>query len=96
VSDSFDNRAVLVHIQAVISNRHDVFWKGFPGLVWSNSLASDSVMIMAALQRPRRPQLEAIAEEFGWDRVQAEWKLLQEEHLKPLHRALVDGMLAAI
>jgi hypothetical protein len=78
------------------SDRKDAFWKKFPGLVWSNAHASDSVMIMAALHRPRLEQLQAIAEEFGFDRVLAEWEVLQEEGLKPIHVKMVVGMLDEI
>jgi hypothetical protein len=78
------------------SDRNYTFWKQFPGLVWSNPHASDSVMIMAALMRPRSEQLTSIAKEFGFDRVLAEWVLLQEEDLKPVHLEMVAEMLGEI
>ncbi len=53
-------------------------------------------MIMAALMRPRLEQLTSIAEEFGFDRVLAEWELLQEEDLKPVHLEMVAEMLGEI
>lgn len=77
-------------------DRNDHFWKNFPGLVWSNADASDSVMIMAALNRPRLEQLEAIATEFGFDRVLAEWEVLQEEGLKPIHLEIANEILDEI
>ncbi len=75
------------------STRRADFWVKFPGLVWSNSKASDSVMIMAALQRPRFHQLLAISEEFGVDRVLEEWKLLQTEDLPTSLVDMVSPML---
>jgi hypothetical protein len=78
------------------SDRNYSYWRRFPGLVWSNAHASDSVMIMAALMRPRLEQLAPIAEEFGFDRVLAEWELLQEEDLKPVHLEMVTDILGEI
>ncbi len=75
------------------SSRRDVFWKKFPGLVWSNSKASDSVMIMAALTRPRFHEILAICEEFGLDRVLEEWKLLQTEGVSPIGIEMVSSIL---
>jgi hypothetical protein len=78
------------------STRRADFWVKFPGLVWSNSKASDSVMIMAALQRPRFHQLLEICLEFGIDRVMKEWNLLHEEIGNPLLASMVLGMLENI
>ena len=76
----------LSHIHLMESERRDLFWKKFPGLVWSNSKASDSVMIMAALTRPRFHEILAICEEFGFERVSHEWDELRKEDV-PLSRA---------
>ncbi len=73
--------------------RREAFWKKFPGLVWSNSKASDSVMIMAALSRPRFHQILAICEEFGLDRVLEEWKLLQAEEVPASRVKMVSSIL---
>jgi len=75
------------------SERRADFWKKFPGLVWSNSKASDSVMIMAALTRPRFHEILAICEEFGLDRVMEEWKDLQAEGVSPTGVKMVSSML---
>ena len=75
------------------SARRDAFWARFPGLVWSNSKASDSVMIMAALTRPRFHQILAICEEFGLDRVMEEWRLLQTEGVSPTGIEMVSSIL---
>jgi hypothetical protein len=78
------------------SSRRDAFWAKFPGLVWSNSKASDSVMIMAALTRPRFHQLLEICLEFGMDRVMKEWDLIREEIGEPIRTSVVLGMLENI
>jgi hypothetical protein len=75
------------------SERRADFWKKFPGLVWSNSKASDSVMIMAALTRPRFHEILAICEEFGLDRVMEEWKDLQAEGVPVSRIEMVSSML---
>ena len=75
------------------SSRRDAFWKKFPGLVWSNSKASDSVMIMAALTRPRFHQILAVCEEFGLERVMEEWKILQTEGVPESRIKMVSSML---
>ncbi len=67
--------------------RRNGFWDQFPGLVWSNSHASDSVMIRAALSRPRFEQLLNIVTEFGLERMQSEWKVLDEENTTETQRA---------
>jgi hypothetical protein len=73
--------------------RRDAFWKKFPGLLWSNSKAADSVMIRAALMRPRFHELLAIAEEFGLERVTLEWNELQEDELSATRRKIVSSIL---
>jgi len=75
------------------SARRAAFWARFPGLVWSNSKASDSVMIMAALTRPRFHQLLAICEEFGLERVMEEWRLLQTEGVPASRIEMVSSIL---
>jgi len=77
----------------VDSSRRAAFWAKFPGLVWSNSKASDSVMIMAALTRPRFHQILAICEEFGLERVLEEWRLLQTEDVPASRVKMVSSML---
>ncbi len=79
--------------------RREWFWKQFPGLVWSNSKASDTVMIRAALSRPYENRLETIAQEFGLERMQHEWEVLCADKITPLserHIALVSNMLDRI
>ena len=75
------------------SERRDIFWKKFPGLVWSNSKASDSVMIMAALTRPRFHEILAICEEFGLERVEREFAIVKDEVASPVLISMVSGML---
>ena len=75
------------------SERRDAFWKEFPGLVWSNRKASDSVMIMAALTHPRFHEILAICEEFGFERVMEEWRLLQAEGMSARLVEMVSPML---
>jgi len=75
------------------SERRDIFWKKFPGLVWSNSQASDSVMIMAALTRPRFHEILAICEEFGLERVEREFAIVKDEVASPVLISMVSGML---
>jgi hypothetical protein len=58
------------------AKRNGSFWQRYPGLVWSNSQASDSVMIRAALARPQAAVLKAIAEEFGSERLRGEWEIM--------------------
>jgi hypothetical protein len=76
------------------SIRRDAFWKKFPGLVWSNSKASDSVMIMAALTRPRFHEILAISEEFGLDRVKEEWNVMVSEGEPASLVEMVSSILA--
>ena len=47
-----------------------------PGLVWSNSQASGSVCIRAALLRPRFHTILDACLEFGLERVRYEWEVL--------------------
>jgi hypothetical protein len=78
------------------SERRDPFWKKFPGLVWSNSEASDSVMIRAALTRFRFHELLAICLEFGLDRVVHEFEVIREELGAPERISTISGMLTNI
>jgi excisionase family DNA binding protein len=76
--------------------RKDSFWKQFPGLVWSNSKASDTVMIRAILSRPKKERLEAVAREFGVKRLQREWSILRDDKITPLspkHISMVSELL---
>ncbi len=75
------------------SSRRDAFWAKHRGLVWSNSKASDSVMIMAALTRERFHEILAICEEFGLNRVRKEWKLLQTEGVSAAGIEMVSSIL---
>jgi excisionase family DNA binding protein len=75
---------------------HESFWKQFPGLVWSNSKASDTVMIRAVLTRPKKERLEAVGREFGMKRLQREWSILRRDKITPLsprHVSLVSDLL---
>jgi hypothetical protein len=69
-----------------MANRH-AFWQRHPGLVWSNPEADDSAFIGAALLRPRFSRLLDIAAEFGVERLQHEWALLQAEATPEARRA---------
>ena len=55
------------------------FWSKYPGIVWSNPDADDSVMISNALLQARSKILAAIAQHFGWSRLAREWQLLKAE-----------------
>ena len=68
------------------SSKQD-FWKGHPGLVWSNSQAPDTVYIRAALLRPRFGRLLDIALEFGAERLRLEWQVLLADPLVETERA---------
>ena len=78
-------------------SRDSAFWKanGGVGLVWSNSNASDSVMIAHALLRPDFHLLLAIAARFGLARLKSEWERVKRgivaagfpEELMQLERA---------
>ncbi len=50
-----------------------------PGLVWSNSQASDEVWIRAALLHPRFHTILDACIEFGLERVRHEWQVLTQE-----------------
>jgi hypothetical protein len=63
------------------------FWEKFPGLVWSNPNASDAVQIRAALTEPRFEVLLEIAQQFGLERLRAEWAVLTEEGTAETRRA---------
>jgi len=63
------------------------FWQRHRGLVWSNPDADDSARIRAALVRPRFRRLLGIALEFGLERVQSEWELLQGDKTFEVERA---------
>lgn len=79
--------------------RRDSFWKQFPGLAWSNSKASDTVMIRAALTRPKKERLEAVGREFGLRRLQREWSVLRHDKITPLspkHISVVSHFLDEI
>ena len=57
----------------------DLFWKKYPGLVWSNRHAGDAVRIRAALMRPLFPVLLDIAARFGVNRLECEWATLRDD-----------------
>jgi len=59
-----------------MATSHQEFWRKHPGLVWSNPEADDSVRIRAALMRPRFGLLLHVAVEFGFERLQDEWRQL--------------------
>ncbi len=67
--------------------RHPEFWDQFPGLVWSNEHASDDIMIRAALSRPKFEQLVMIAAEYGLNRLQNEWNVLDQESTDETNKA---------
>jgi|GraSoiStandDraft_46_1057282.scaffolds.fasta_scaffold1291282_1 hypothetical protein len=75
-----------MYFQHVEPNRVE-FWRKFPGLVWSNPEAGDSVYLRAALLRASFTILLAAAKEFGLDRLRQEWKLLDEENTHEAERA---------
>jgi len=74
------------------------FWERFPGLVWSNSKAGDSVRIRAALLRPRFETILAIALEFGLERIDGEWAILTSDPETNTRRSkpLVERIIANI
>jgi hypothetical protein len=81
------------------TERDDLFWKDFPGLVWSNSKASDTVMICAALTRPKTDYITRIAAHFGIDRVQQAWEDLLDDPMDPyssVHVSVVNRILGNI
>jgi len=89
----------MSYLACMEDERREWFWKQFPGLVWSNSKASDTVMIRAALSRPYENRLEAIGWEFGLERVRQEWAVLCADKITPFssrHITLVSDMLDRI
>ena len=74
------------------------FWDRHPGLVWSNPNASDTIFIRAALVRPRFDTLVDFAQEFGLERLRAEWKVLETEGTPEARRAtpIVERILRNI
>jgi hypothetical protein len=89
----------MSYLSRMEDERREWFWKQFPGLVWSNSKASDTVMIRAALSRPYENRLEAIGWEFGLARVRQEWAVLCADKITPFssrHIDLVSDMLDRI
>ncbi|HMC27264.1 MAG TPA: hypothetical protein VKM56_05650 [Verrucomicrobiae bacterium] len=66
---------------------NNLFWQRHPGLVWSNPEAEDAVYIRAALLRPRFGQLLEIASQFGFERVQSEWRYLLGDPTPEVERA---------
>ncbi len=78
------------------SERRDEFWKKFPGLVWSNSQASDAVMIRATLMQYRFHQLLEVCLEFGLDRVMHEFEMTRDELGAPERISTISEMLTNI
>ena len=62
------------------------FWRKHPGIVWSNRQADDGVRIRLALMNPIFPILLDIAVEFGLERLEQEWALLQSDVETDTHR----------
>jgi hypothetical protein len=92
-------RRILLYLTRMDIERRIEFWKRFPGLVWSNPDASDTVMIRAALARPKTDRLQQIVHEFGIERVRAEWDILVDDPLKPYsatHISVCNRILAQI
>ena len=59
--------------------RDHAFWKNYPGIVWSNPNASDSVMIANTLLQEKQHVIIAIANHFGAATLQKEWENLKRE-----------------
>ena len=57
------------------------FWAKYPGVVWSNPDADDTVMIRNAIIRPKMYVLRAVASKFGIERMRQEWKILRDSPL---------------
>jgi hypothetical protein len=70
-----------------LRGHHSDFWRQMPGLAWSNPKADDSVLIRAALLRPRFGRILEIALEFSVQRVGAEWRILIKENTLEARRA---------
>jgi len=81
-----------------VSSSRQAFWQKLPGLVWSNPDAGDDVRIRAALLRPRFLQILDLAEEFGIERVEREWIVLEREATREALRArpIVERVLRNI
>ena len=63
-----------------LKERHQTFREKYGvALAWSNSQASNDVLIRRALVAPRFQVLLDAALEFGIDKLSAEWALLREE-----------------
>jgi excisionase family DNA binding protein len=95
----FKFRSLKVSPSRLDSVRREAFWKQFPGLVWSNSKASDAVMIRAALTRAKKDRLEAVGREFGLKRLRREWSILCHDKVTPLssrHISFVSHLLDEI
>ena len=70
-----------------MTGTHHGFWRQHPGLVWSNPDAEDSVLIRAALLRPRFDRLLNVSLEFGVERVRQEWESLTGVQSREVERA---------
>ena len=70
-----------------MEERAAAFWEKFPGLVWSNPHADDTVYIRAALTQPRFEMLLQIADKFGLERLRTEWQVLTDENTAETRRA---------
>jgi hypothetical protein len=81
-----------------MDERRTAFWEQFPGLVWSNQNASDTISIRAALTQPHFEILLRVAQEFGLERLRSEWQILTEEGTEETRRAapIVDRILSNI
>ena len=89
----------LFYLSDMDDTRNDLFWKQFPGLVWSNPDASNAVMIRAALSRPKTDWLKRIAAEFGIDRVRQEWRYLcgdPHKSFSAIHISFCNDLLERI
>lgn len=62
-------------------------WEKYPGLVWSNRQADDTVRIRAALLKPSFPMLLDIALAFGPERLAFEWTVLRNDLYTDTRRA---------
>ncbi len=67
-------------------------------LVWSNSRASDEVVLRAALLKPRFQTVLDACKTFGLQAVRTEWELLAAENIREAQRARpsVERMLRNI
>jgi hypothetical protein len=74
------------------------FWANYPGLVWSNPNAGDTIRIRAALLRPYFRVLLDIAVHFGLERLCFEWHELKEGGEAAASRAapIVERILSNI